>query len=242
MSEYSDLSPLDLKLGMGCPISRRDFVNGISATAVGAMLLPSIGLAQEAAQAAAETGVGAGHFTGAETGGSGEMYPPRKTGMRGSHPGSFEQAHQLRDNPKEALANATSVDEVYDLIVVGAGMSGLSSAYFFQKNVSKDAKVLILDNHDDFGGHAKRNESIVNGKMIVTQGGTVDLEAPSYYSAEAKAMMKDIGIDLDRYVKTNEVNRTLYRGLGLRSAYFFDKETWGKDATMNSRCFNRGID
>ena len=47
--------------------------------------------------------------------------------------------------------------EAYDLIVVGGGISGLAAAYFFRKQAAK-SRILILDNHDDFGGHARRNE------------------------------------------------------------------------------------
>ncbi len=220
----------DAELGMGTEITRRDFVNGVAVTAAGAMLLPSWGLAQEqkAALEPAETGVGEGRYEGAETGGPGEAYPPRKTGMRGSHPGSFESGHQLRDNPKEVI-KPEMLDEEYDLVVVGAGMSGLSAAYFFVKNVGREAKVLILDNHDDFGGHAKRNEVMVGGKLMVVNGGTLNIEAPAFYNEYALDMFKDIGLDLPRYLKSNETNRALYRGLGMKSAYFFDKETWGKD-------------
>jgi spermidine dehydrogenase len=221
----------DEQLGMYTNISRRDFINGVAATTAGAMLLPSIGVAQEAA-AAGLTGAQPGGFPGLETGLAGENYPPRRSGMRGSHPGSFEAAHQLRDNPKESLASAVSTGEEYDLVIVGAGISGLSAAYFFIKDVGRDCKILILDNHDDFGGHAKRNEVVYNGKTIVINGGTLDIEAPAFYSQQAKDMLKEIGIDLDRYRKANEQNRTLYRKLGLRNAYFFDKETWGKDTLL----------
>jgi spermidine dehydrogenase len=229
-----DVTKSDEQLGMGAPITRRDFVNGIAVTAAGAMLLPSMTLAQESVAPAetGKTGAQPGGQPGLETGFADEAYPPRRSGMRGSHPGSFEAAHQLRDNPREALASATSTGEEFDLIVVGAGMSGLSSAYFFVKNVGRDAKVLVLDNHDDFGGHAKRNEVVYNGKTLVINGGTLNIEAPTFYSEYAKGLLKDIGIDLTRYQKENEGNRQLYRSLGLKSAYFFDKETWGKDSLV----------
>ncbi len=224
----------DEQLGMNSAITRRDFVNGIAVTAAGAMLLPAWTMAQEKAAPAetGKTGVQPGGQPGLESGLADESYPPRRTGMRGSHPGSFEAAHQLRDNPKETLASATLTGEEFDLIVVGAGMSGLSSAYFFVKNVGRDARVLVLDNHDDFGGHAKRNEVVYNGKTMVINGGTLNIEAPAFYSEYAKGLLKDIGIDLAKYEKENEGNRKLYRSLGLKSAYFFDKETWGKDVLV----------
>jgi spermidine dehydrogenase len=233
----------DEELGMNAGISRRDFINGVSMTAAGAMLLPAWSIAQENGAAGAAPvnisyGPGAGDPAtrpGLETGGPNEAYPPRKNGMRGSHPGSFEAAHQLRDNPAEQLASAIPVDGEYDMIVVGAGMSGLSAAYFFLKNVGRNVKVLILDNHDDFGGHAKRNEVVYNGKTMVINGGTLNIEAPKYYSSYALDLLKDVGIDLDRYEVENKENKTLYRKLGLESAIFFDKETFGKDVLINNK-------
>jgi spermidine dehydrogenase len=76
--------------------------------------------------------------------------------MRGSHPGSYEVAHQTRNNPPD-LSGAIQEDRIYDLVVVGGGISGLAAAYFFLKNAGRNVPVLVLDNHDDFGGHAKRN-------------------------------------------------------------------------------------
>ncbi len=52
---------------------------------------------------------------------------------------------------------------MYDLVVVGGGASGLSAAYFYRKE-HPDARILILDIHDDFGGHAKRNEPRAAGR------------------------------------------------------------------------------
>ena len=63
--------------------------------------------------------------------------------------------------------------------MVRGGISGLSAAYFFRKQVGPDARVLILNNHDDFGGHAKRNEFRYQGRMFLMNGGTVYVEAPS---------------------------------------------------------------
>ena len=134
----------DRELGMGRGITRRDFLNGVALT-VGAAILPSDLLAAADMQAGREK--------------SPDYYPPALTGLRGSHPGSFEVAHSLRDGTFWAQAG-TPVDtgETYDLVVVGGGISGLSAAHFFRKAAGPKARILILDNHDDFGGHAKRNE------------------------------------------------------------------------------------
>ena len=124
--------------------------------------------------------------------------------------------------------------ETYDLVIVGGGMSGLSAAYFFLKSVGRNARVLILDNHDDFGGHAKRNEFRHNGKLLAINGGTLEIEAPQRYFDDAKALLHDIGIDLERLERSNTTNRQLYRSQGLSGGYFFDKETWGLDRSWSS--------
>jgi spermidine dehydrogenase len=205
------MNPNDRSLGMGRKITRRDFVNGVG-VAVGSTMLPQGASGQEAAPQQ-----------------SPDYYPPALTGMRGSHPGSFETAHDLRDRRSVDLSGAIHANESYDLVIVGAGMSGLGAACFFLKAVGRNVKVLLLDNHDDFGGHAKRNEFRYNGHLLAINGGTLNVEAPLRYNEPAKALLHDIGVDLDRFQTTNAENRNLYRSLGLGSAYFFDKETWGKD-------------
>ncbi|MGH9699533.1 MAG: NAD(P)-binding protein, partial [Candidatus Acidiferrales bacterium] len=111
------------------------------------------------------------------------------------------------------------------------GISGLSAAHFFLSNIP-GGKVLILDNHDDFGGHAKRNEFHYNGRMMALNGGTLNIESPRRYNPPAKQVLADIGVDLDHYLDENAKNRELYPSLGLRPGYFFDKETWGNDQLL----------
>ena len=152
--------------------------------------------------------------------------------MRGSHPGAFEVAHQMRDARAWDLSSAIESDESYDLVVVGGGISGLSAAHFFLKRMKGNASVLILDNHDDFGGHAKRNEFEHDGRLLALNGGTLNIESPLRYNAPAQELLRDIGIDLPRYQAANAANRNLYESLGLSEAYFFDRETWGRDRLL----------
>jgi spermidine dehydrogenase len=116
--------------------------------------------------------------------------------MRGSHEGSYEVAHELawRGNKPERYE---ALNEHYDLIVVGAGMSGLAAARYYQQKMGDDARILILDNHDDFGGHAKRNEFHQDGRMMLSLGGAQNIEALNNYSDAARGLMEDIGIDDD---------------------------------------------
>jgi spermidine dehydrogenase len=148
--------------------------------------------------------------------------------MRGSHPGSFDAAHSLRDGTFwEAAGKPEDTGEVYDLIIVGGGISGLSAAHFYRKVTGGNARILILDNHDDFGGHAKRNEFRVNKAFRLGFGGTFSIESPAPYSAVAKGVIEELGIDVPSY--SRYVNKQLYPSAGLHSKIFFDKETFGVD-------------
>ena len=158
----------------------------------------------------------------------GAAYPPALTGLRGSHVGSFETLHALRDGGAFWKTAGTPADtgEEYDLVVVGAGISGLTAAYVYRK-ARPDARVLVLDNHDDFGGHAKRNEFTHNGRTYIGYGGTQSIDSPQPYSTVAKDLITELGIDVPGYDKV--LDSALYKSLGLRPAVFFDKETFGAD-------------
>ncbi|HJX08394.1 MAG TPA: NAD(P)-binding protein [Actinomycetota bacterium] len=156
----------------------------------------------------------------------GSEYPPAATGFRGSHPGSFEVAHALRDGERFGIDGLTDADTV-DLVIVGAGISGLAAAWFYRRE-HPDASILLLDNHDDFGGHAKRNEFTVDGRFLLGYGGSEALQSPeALYGPEAKGMLATLGVDhhrFDRYFDTD-----LYPSLGLSRGQFFTKEAFGED-------------
>jgi spermidine dehydrogenase len=203
----------DRYLGMDRPITRRDFING-AAVIVGGTLL------------------GGSTLSGKSGSTQPSDSPPQSTGLRGSHPGSFETAHSLRDGTFWKTAPpSTDTNEVYDLVVVGAGISGLATAHFFREKVGKSARILILENHDDFGGHAKRNEFHLGGKLQLCNGGTFLIDSPTPYSAEADGLLKKLGIDPLKLQETTSDHK-LYRSLGLQSAIFFDKETFGADKLL----------
>lgn len=200
-------------------ITRRDFLNGVSLT-IAAGLAP-IDLAAASAQV---PGV-VGH----------DYYPPTLTGLRGSHPGSFEFAHALAREGK-AFDFSTPVEEDYDLVIVGGGISGLSAAFFFRQQHGDDKKILVLDNHDDFGGHAKRNEFNVSGRMVLGYGGTESMESPrTGYSEVGKKLLKDLAIDIDRF--STAFDRKFYHDHKLSRAVFFDKDNWGMDKLVTGDPF-----
>ncbi len=175
---------------MPIEITRRDFINGAVIGTGGLMLT---GCGKEVATGAPVTAEAPAVFSPPD---SSAYYPPIQTGMRGSHEGSFEVAHELAWRGNKP-AHYETLNEHYDLIVVGAGMSGLAAAHYYQQKMGNDARILILDNHDDFGGHAKRNEFHQNGRMMLSLGGAQNIEALSNYSDAARGLMQDIGIDDD---------------------------------------------
>jgi len=209
----------DQELGMRRRITRRDFINGVAVTA-GAAILPRHLLASDQA---------------AEPQNSPNYYPPALTGMRGSHPGSFEAAHSVRDGGFwESAGKPEDTGETYDLIIVGGGISGLAAAHFYRKTTGNNARILILDNHDDFGGHAKRNEFRVGKRTLIGYGGTYSIESPEPYSAVSKAVIEELGINVGSFSKY--LQRDLYGAMGRVPKIFFDKETFGTDRLVDDPC------
>jgi spermidine dehydrogenase len=191
-------------------ITRRDFLDGVAVAVGGASLLTE--------KAGAAT-VFAQDRPGYD--------PPTLAGMRGSHDGSYDFAHALRDG--KSVGTPVETGETYDLVVVGGGISGLAAAYFYRARTNPSAKILILDNHDDFGGHAKRNEFRPGGRLFITNGGTLGIESPFDYSNEARGLLSTLGIDPVTLEANSEkiTDRTALQGL--QNAFFFDRETFGAD-------------
>ncbi len=194
----------DDELGMGAKISRRDFVQGAAAVSAGLTLSPL---------ARAVT----------DTAGAPKDYPPTKTGLRGSHPGSWEAAHAIAREGQTFPAPA-NFEEHYDLVIVGAGISGLAAAHYYRERFGDDASILLLENHDDFGGHARRNEFNQGGQMRLSLGGVHNLEWWKF-SDTAKAFLDRHGID-PQDMREN-MQFTYGRNATHSSAMWFDEETYG---------------
>ena len=153
-------------------------------------------------------------------------YPPARLGLRGSHPGAFEIGHRIRDGERFDVDDLP-VEETADLVVAGAGISGLAAVWFFRQRRPNDT-ILLLDNHDDFGGHAKRNEVRVGDRLLIGYGGSEAMQSPkALYSDVAKGLVRALGVEIDRF--ETAFDRDLYPSLGLSRGVFFSREAFGVD-------------
>ena len=193
-------------------ITRRNFING-TLMAAGASMLP-FGCASDTILASLEP----------------SYYPPALTGLRGSHPGSNIHAHSLAWDKKLDWGPTNELKEIYDLVVVGGGISGLSAAYFYQQKYGRDKKILVLDNHDDFGGHAKRNEHMVDGQLRLGHGGSQTIVEPKHASQVVLDLLKDVGIDLKRF--EGAYDRDFYKRNNLGAVTYFNIEIFGEDKVI----------
>ena len=200
-------------------VLRRDFLNGFALGTVGA-LAPRWALGLD--DAALEQAPG--------------YYPPALTGLRGSH--EDKAAHALRDGSFwKTAGKVQDTGEDYDLVVVGGGLSGLAAAYFYREAAGPEARILILENHDDFGGHARRNEFQEGGRTIIGYGGSFAIDSPAPYSAIAQGLVKRLGVEVASWPRV--VDGKLYGGLGLRPSVFFDARTFGADRLLPLPVYDR---
>jgi spermidine dehydrogenase len=192
---------------MGNGITRRDFIDGLACS-----LLVAGGIAPRRTSAAGVT-----------------EYPPALTGMRGSREADYAVAHALRDGKAYRIEDYPIAEEA-DCVVVGAGIGGLSSAFFVHKALPH-ARIVIVDNHDDFGGHARRNEFHVDGRLLIGYGGSESIQSPkSLWSPAALGLLADLGVSLERF--QTAIDTQLYPSLGMSSAVFFAREQYGRDALV----------
>ena len=210
-----------LALGLGRPINRRDLLHGVGMS-VAAMAAYSLG-GRGIALASDEEHVNYAPEKDPN------YYPPTLTGLRGSHAGSFELAHAHAWG-EQAWNDVIELDEEYDLVVVGGGISGLTAAFAYKKKVGADVKILIIDNHDDFGGHAKRVEFTYEGETYLIPGGSGFMETP-YFSKEAKKLLHDSGVSLAR-LEVGQVKDLRFHAFDMKPSICFDKETYGNAVTL----------
>ncbi|MEU4324276.1 NAD(P)-binding protein [Nonomuraea dietziae] len=209
------------ELGMGRPISRRDFFDGVAM----------------AAGAAALSGL-AGCGLGANLGRIGTddlevpyavRFPPTLTGLQGDTPAALSVPHALRDDRFWQYAGTPrATGETYDLVVVGGGISGVSAAFEWQR-LNPGARILILDNHDEIGGHARRNEFTHRSRRgpLIGCGGSRSIEAPSVWTEEGKALLDQLGVEVHRFEEYYD--QELYSGLDMSDSVMCDRESFAAE-------------
>ncbi len=188
----------DKLLGMDHSITRRDFLQGVALSLAASRL----GSAQDPPPT---------------------PYPPLLHGLRGQDPGSTELGHRIRDGKTEIQTDVVDTGEHYDLIVLGAGLAGLCSSYVYRRE-RNSARILLLDNQDDFGGHARRNTFEWNGTTLIAPGGTFALENPEDSPRGAEEILESIGIDLQ--LLEGYRDRDFFKRYGLSYGVFFDPRTY----------------
>lgn len=212
----------DRELGLHENITRRDFIQDTGMLALGASLGAGAASISNASESSSPAGA--------------NEYPPTKTGLRGSHPGAFDVAHGLARDGRDFPA-ARDLDEHYDLVIVGAGISGLAAAHFYRERFGADAKILLLENHDDFGGHARRNEFHQGGAMRLALGGTHNLEWWNF-SDTVQRHLDELGVDPQAMLKEKQFN---YGHTAPNSpAVYFDQATYGRDQLVPRCDFSDG--
>src|SRR5580693_9229151 len=148
-------------LGLGTPITRRDFV-GAALVGSGAMLLGAEPVRAQGLTTEWNGYAGIGDYARSD----------------GNVASVTNAAHGVRDGTYESrLASAAKVDEPYDLIIVGGGFAGIIAAYEFHK-ARPNSRCLVLDNHPVFGGEAKQNQLLVDGVMLTGPQGSNDAIVP----------------------------------------------------------------
>jgi spermidine dehydrogenase len=211
----------DQELRAGHDVTRREFLEA----AGGAISVAALASATASMFVPPTAAAAASSVPGAAAG-----YPPMLQGMRGQNQMGMSVAHAMRDGHQ--FGEGADTGEIYDLAVVGAGASGLAAAYFFRKALPT-AKILILDNCDDFGGHARRNEFEVDGHRLIGVGGAYMIMFPDTYTPEGKALLSDIGVNADRYYAATAEDQKPFSEYGLTAGLFFDKKTFGADRLVD---------
>ena len=194
----------DADLGMDRPITRRDFLQGAAAS-----------LAVAATPACKRGGAEAAQ----------DARGAAASGLRGQDMSAMKLGHLIRDGAD--FEDGADSGETYDLVVIGAGIAGLSAAFTYDRGRGGDARILILDNDEEFGGHARRNTFEWEGGELIAHGGTYALEEVEEAPEAARGLLRDLGVNLDALRGYRDEG--LYGRLGLSRAVFFDPRHQGGD-------------
>ena len=144
-------------------------------------------------------------------------------------------SHQLRDGEKPNLiSSAVSTGEVYDLVVIGGGFSGLGAAFQFQEK-SEGKSCLIIENHPVFGGEAKENEFEIEGHRLFGPQGSNAFVTPTGHTTLSDDVFRKVGLPLE-YSFADKQN-----DFGIKTPYdSYDAMFWGEHKFDVGHFFGKG--
>lgn len=185
----------EFELGMQVPIQRRDFLQGMVLSA-GALALACASPSKRPSE---------GIYSSC-------------SGFGGQSDSARNLGHSVRWNGN--LKDVCDTGEEYDLVVVGAGISGLAAAMVYKKLSKHKAKILLLDNRSEFGGHATRNTFFHAGQKYIVHGGAFTLEGLEESPHEALTILEEVGISVHELPKFRK--EEAYSKLRLSPCLLFD--------------------
>jgi spermidine dehydrogenase len=158
--------------------------------------------------------------------------PATQHGLRGLSLDAASVMHRAAFKGTRATFEEVPTSEHYDLVVAGAGLSGLATALFYRERFGPESKILIVDPMADFGGHAARNEFDVDGSKLIGYGGSESLQSPlQNFGPATKQLMAMLGVDITKF-ESSYFHHALYSDLGLSRGTFFGAEHFGRDTLV----------
>lgn len=133
-------------------------------------------------------------------------------GSHGNTENIVRYAHSMRDGNYDVIPPDTvDTGEVFDLVVIGGGMSGLGAAFHFKKSKNRGQKCLIIENHPVFGGESKRNEFVVNGQRLIGPQGANSFVVLDDPESSGYDIYSELGIPQRfNYQKLTPADKKLY--------------------------------
>lgn len=170
-------------LGMNKRICRRDFLNSFLLASGSALLTSQTPLDLLAQQPSWGGYTGVGDYASAN----------------GNTMEVMLAGHAVRDGAFDSpTAEAAGTEELFDLVVVGGGISGLAAALYFKDLAKSKQTCLVLENHPIFGGQARRNEFVVDGQRLMIPQGSNWFQIP-FPSPLIEPFYARIGVDYHEF-------------------------------------------
>src|SRR5262249_10531908 len=136
--------------------------------------------------------------------------------------------HSIRDGAYDPHSkDVIDTAETFDCVIVGGGISGLAAALFFHRQAGAGLTCLVLENHSIFGGEAKLNEFLVDGKRLIAHQGSAiyQLQYPHSFLARFydSIGLKTPKLDYQKWAGPEPempLSRTPYEAAGLEQGQY----------------------